>query len=269
MWVIAGVVAATVAAPGYGAEVRQSAVEHWRQGFGGTAPAFNFLVEGVWIDGEARERGLVVSETTAKRAVDQKPSFGLTKQDLVYAARITLLKEKIDEQVTQPAAQSVTPAQVDVYVQQHPRTEPKRLKVRVVQAETRKQAREVERKIANGLTWKLAARRYSVIGGSGPKTIERGDLDENVERAVFAAKPRRLSRYRTYVFKVIRIIPAHPTPRAIQRAAAWEILAGQAQQVALDQFNAAFEAKWRARTACAPTYATTRVCRAPNPNPAR
>jgi hypothetical protein len=269
VWAIAGAVAVTVAAPGYSATVEQSAVEHWREGFGGTARALDFLVQASWIAGEAQERGLRVSNKTAADAVDQEPNHGLTRKDFVYFAKITLLEEKIHEQVTQPAAQSVTPAQVDAYVQAHPRTDPKRLHARVVMTKTPKQAREVERKIRNGLSWKVAARRYSLIGGSGPKTIERGDLDLNVENAFFRAPIRKLSRYRTYVFRIVRITPRRPTPLATQRAMAWEILASEAEHQALEQFQQAFEAKWKARTTCDEKYATTRVCQGTNPNPAR
>ena len=49
-------------------------------------------------------------------------------------------------------------------------------------------------------------------------------------------------------------------PRAQQEALAWETLAGEAQQRALDEFNAQFTAKWRQRTVCAPEYAAHADC---------
>jgi hypothetical protein len=59
---------------------------------------------------------------------------------------------------------------------------------------------------------------------------------------------------------VIAITPAHPTPAPVQRARAWEILASEAQQRALDAFKAAFITKWRARTTCAPAFASHPDC---------
>jgi len=261
--VIAGVVAATVAAPGYSTTIEQSAVDHWKRAMGGERAALRVLVGGAWIEGEAKERKVVVSRKDAEDAVDRKPADGLTRRDFVYVARLTLLRANIEEQITQPAAQSVTPAQVDEYVQTHPRMEPERRRVRIVLAKTRKVARLVERKLAHGLTWKLAARRYSLIGGLGPKTIEPGDQDEDVERAIFGAQPKRLMRYRAWVFKVVKVLPAHPTPLATQRAAAWEILASEAEQEALDEFRMNFAIKWRARTTCASAYAREPECAQP------
>jgi len=80
-----------------------------------------------------------------------------------------------------------------------------------------------------------------------------------VEARIFKAPTNRLIRYRTYVFKVVAVIPPHPSPRATQRAQAWEVLASQAQQAALTQFEQAFTRKWTARSTCG----DTRLCTAP------
>src|SRR3712207_8101201 len=41
----------------------------------------------------------------------------------ILIARLDLLKARIRDQITQPAAQSVTPDQIDAYVRAHPRME--------------------------------------------------------------------------------------------------------------------------------------------------
>ena len=253
-------VAATVAAPGFSATFAAEQVEHWERAVGGSASALRFLIESAWTEGEARERGIAVSDRELRELVDERPHDGLTRADIRYDARIGLLRLRIRDQITRPAALSVTPEQVEAYVQAHPRQDPETRRVRIVQARTRHLAHEAQRKLARGLLWRSAARRYSISGGSGPKPAEPGSYDEDVERAIFKAPEKRLTRYRTFVFKVVEIIPAHPTPLDQQRATAWEILASDAQQQALTAFQADFTAKWRARTTCAPEYATAPDC---------
>jgi hypothetical protein len=254
-------VAATIAGQG----VSEEQVSHWAETSGGRQAALTFLVSAKWTEGEAQERNVVVTQAEAERAVGEEPSRGLTHNDMVYKARLTLLTAGIREQIATPAAQSVTPEQVDAYVRGHPRTRPVRRRMHILQARTRHQAARAKDKIANGLTWRTAARRYGISGGARQKTVWPGDYDLNVEEALFKARINRLTRYRTFVFKVTMVIPSRPAPLQEQRAAAYEVLASEAQQTAIDAFTAEFREKWRARTTCAPTYESLPVC-GPPPN---
>ncbi len=71
-------------------------------------------MNGAWTEGEAKERGVTAPAS------------------LKYQARIELLTARIHDQITQPAAESVTPDDVTAYVAAHPRSEPERRKVRVL-----------------------------------------------------------------------------------------------------------------------------------------
>ena len=124
----------------------------------------------------------------------------------------------------------------------------------------------VLRKLGSGMTWRLAQRKYGTDSGSTRKTVEPGTYGKKLEAAIYAAPKNELGRYANYVFEVQTIIPSHPTPMNVQRAAAWEVLAGERQQQALDQFKATFTAKWRARTTCAAPYIKPALCgNAPQP----
>jgi foldase protein PrsA len=207
--------------------------------------------------GEAQERGVQVSEDATKSAAEP-PRDGLTRADTVYGARIELLTAGIHEQIATPAARGVTPAQVDAYVDASPKFLPERRRIRILKARTRHDAALAKGKIAKGLTWRQAARRY---GGSGnERVVERGDYPNATERAMFEARTNRLRRHRPYVFKVTKILPARLMPRAQQEAAAWEELSSRAQAEAIAAFAAGYAAKWRARTVCAPAYRSLPVC---------
>jgi hypothetical protein len=244
VWAIAGVVVATVAAPAFNATVDADAVGHWTKPLHGRAQAFEFLVRSAWTEGEAQERGVGAD----------------VPKDLKYRARIELLRTEIEAQVTQPAAESVTPADIDAYVHEHPRTEPERRKVRVVRTRSAATARRVLRKLGSGMTWRLAQHHYGLDSGSTMELVEPGTYPRRPEAAMFAAEVGQISRYGAYVFKVVSIAPEHLAAMNVQRAAAWEVLASEREQQALDQFRNDFDAKWRARTTCAPQFTAPSLC---------
>jgi foldase protein PrsA len=254
-------------------------VAHWRKVAGGDAKALEFLLSSAWIAGEARERGILVTLADAREALDADVDdafgsegglrrflreSGQTRADVVWRYRIVALSEAIQEQVSQPAALSVTQEQIDAYVAENPRTEPERRDLRIVLTRTRNEAHAARRALRRGRLWKTVTKRYSLDRG-GVQHVEPGALEPRADRAVFAAQRGELSApVKTpsgyYVFKVIKIVPAHPAPPDVQRATAWEILASQAQERALATFMTDFTAKWRARTTCAVRYATLAHC---------
>ena len=122
--------------------------------------------------------------------------------------------------------------------------------MRLVQTKNRRAAIAVLNKLKRGATWSSL--------GATKETFDTAD-ETAVGRAVFRAKLNRTTRYGRVVFRVIRHIPERPMPRAQQEALAWEKLASEAQQRALDAFTADYTAKWRQRTACAPAYARIRT----------
>jgi foldase protein PrsA len=255
-WLASFAVAATVA----GQSVTDAQVAHWQRSAGSRDAAFEFLVRAEWTIGEAKERHVVVTDAQARRAVDTQPTDGLTKTDLAYEAKLELLTAGIKEQITTPAAQSVTPEQVDAYITEHPRMRPERRRMHILQAAGRHEAAVAERKIAHGLTWRTAAKRYGINGGARQRTVWPGDYDRDVEERLFKAETNRLTRYRTFVFKVTSVLQPRPAPVQEQRAAAYEVLASEAEQRALDAFTDTYTQKWRARTSCARAYATRPVC---------
>jgi hypothetical protein len=257
-------VAVTIAAPGWSAAISDEDVAHWTSAAGGETKALTFLIEAAWSEGEARERGIAVSDDQARAAVDEKPHDGLARSDLVYEARAEILAARIRDQIAQPAAQGVTPEQIDAYVQTHPRMQPERRATRLVIARSRSTAKAAKRALDHKLTWRSAARRYGANAGSGaPRAIEPGILPRKVEHAVFKAPRNALIRYGRYVFKVTQIIPGGPTPLDQQRATAWEILSSEAQAAAITSFKAEFRSRWRLRTTCAAAYEYHPDCSGP------
>lgn len=267
-------VAVSVAGPAYSGTLEDRDVERAARSAEGTKTerehqALAMLIERQWLEGEAKERGIVVTraEVDDELELDIEQGFGSrkafkaflkrtkqTEADIKATIRATQLSIRIRDQLTEPAARSVTPDQVKAYVDANPQSTPERRTVRVVATKNRRQAIKVLEKLRRGAT-------FSSVGG----TLEQYDrADETAPgRAIFRAKLNRLTRYGRIVFKVTRHTPARPLPRAQQEAMAWEVLASQAQEHALEEFKVQFTAKWRERTTCAPRYGRHEDCGQP------
>jgi foldase protein PrsA len=246
-------VAVTVAGPAYTGTIDDAQIARHKD----ETQALSVLIQRHWVEGEAAERGIVV---TADEVEDELPSAKelkrtkRTEADVKAEIRAELLTTAIRNQITEPAAKSVTPDQVKAYVDANPSVLPARRRVRIVTAKNRHAAKAIHNRLKRGATW-------SSVGGR-TRTFERTDTS-SAARVVFRARLNRTARHGRYVFRVLKRFPERPEPRAQQEARAWEILASEAQQRALDVFNAQFTAKWRERTSCAPRYSHHPACHQP------
>jgi len=257
-------VAATVAAPGYGASVDGADVDRLTKAGNERALVFQTLVEETWVSGEAKERGIVVTDQavdefihdgrTGKQLARYLERSGLTLSLLRKRTRASMELTEIRNQVTEPAAKSVTPDQVKAYVDTHPLTTETTRTVRIVEADSRAEAKRILARV----------RRGSSLEALGAETGEVTAVPaDRISAAIFRAPLKRTTRYGTYVFKVLGETPGRPLPRAQQEAQAWERLATEAQEQALRAFVAQFTEKWRARTTCAAEYARHPRCPQP------
>jgi hypothetical protein len=246
-------VVATVATPTFSKGIDDQTATRW-----GQAGGVGYLIRAAWTEGEAAERGLTVSEADASEAAAE-PHDGLTSaQDLRYEARINLLNAALKAPAEQAAAQSVTQEQIDAFVQLHPLTTTGERRVRLAVAPNPARAKAIERVLRRGVTWDRATDRY---GARGPGLLTYpGPPRGRLEKAIFRASKNRITRYGRYVFKVTSEIKAGPLPQDQQRATAWEILAGDAQSRATQEFDAAMQAKWRPRTMCADPARAPTLC---------
>lgn len=248
-------VAATVAAPGYNATVDEAEVARLTKAGNERALVFRTLVEQAWVGGEAREQAIVVTPAAVEETIDEEFSArelkaylrqtGLTKTMLRARVKSTLELDEIRTRITEPAAKSVTPDMVKAYVDANPQVLPASRTVRIVLARNRAEAVRIQRRLHRGATW-------ASVGGYED---EFAPSRSRVTKAIFRAKVNALTRYGRTVFRVTKVTPERPMPRAQQEAQAWERLATDAQVRALDAFTARFTEKWRMRTVCAPEYA--------------
>jgi hypothetical protein len=246
-------VAVTVAGPTFSKAIDDADVARWAHAGGVGA-----LIRAAWTEGEAAEQGVIVSDADVREAMDG-PHDGLSEQDRLYESRVQLLDSALRAPSLQAAAQSVTEAQIDAFVQQHPLTTKGERRVRMLAASNPARAKAIVRALRRGVTWDRAGERYAPRGGPGLLTYPAPPANR-LQNAIFRASKNRLTRYGRHVFKVVGLTPPGPLPVKQQRATAWEILAGDAQQRAADEYKAAIAAKWRPRTACAPAIDARDFC---------
>ncbi len=265
--------AVTVTAPDRTTTIERSELARWTRPARGESKALNMLIRSAWFEGEAREQGIVVTARRLRarlRAEEDETPPGLTRQDFVGYMRSLMASEALMERVGTAAAQSVTQEQIDAYVHAHPRTEPEARSFRAVLTRTERTARRAKRALRAGVSWRTVVRRYSSDdafarrGGLHPP-VTRDILPIRLRKAAFEASKGELigpirTQFGYHLVKVVKIVGEHPTPLETQRAAAWEVLASEAQQTALETFDAALTAKWRARTVCAADLAAHRDC---------
>jgi hypothetical protein len=245
-------VAVTVAAPGFSKAIDDGDVARWAK-----AGGVGYLIGAAWTEGEARDRGVTVSDDDARDAI-APPHDRLTQVDRLYEARIELLDARIKQPISQAAAESVTQRQIDEYVTAHPKTLPERRRVRTIDASTQKRARQIEAAIKRGETWKAAAKRHDADVST--ITAEPGVVAKPLKAAIDNAREHQVTRFRRTVFEVIAIRPARPMPIDQQKAQAWELLASQAQAQAIAAYEHELQAKWRPATTCAPAVAAPDFC---------
>jgi foldase protein PrsA len=251
------------------------------------------LTSFVWIEGEAEDQGISVSESEVKKSFDEqkKQSFpkeadyekflkdyGQTEQDVMQRVRLDLLSNKIRDKVIK-GKDKVTDAQIqDFYDKNKERfAQPERRDLRIVLTKGEAKADEAKAALESGESWKSVAKEYSIDeasksqGGKLPAQAE-GTLEQALDKAVFAAKRGEINgpvktQFGHYVFEVEKVDKASQQTLEQAKETIRQTLQSQNQQKALDKFVADFQKKWKERTECREGYVTQQCKNAPKPTP--
>jgi foldase protein PrsA len=249
-----------------------------------------------WIEGEAEDQGVKVSDAEVKKTFEEqkKQSFpkdadyqkflkdyDQTEEDILQRIKLDLLSNKIRDKIIK-GKDKVSDAQVeDFYNKNKARfAQPERRDLRIVLTKTEAKANQAKAALENGESWKSVAKQYSIDeaskaqGGKLPAQSE-GTLEKSLNDAVFKAKKGEIvgpvkTQFGWYVFEVEKIQKA--TQQSLEQAKETirQTLQSQNQQKALDKFVSDFQKKWKERTECRDGY-VTQVCKGakatPTPTP--
>src|SRR4051795_1767411 len=250
-----------------------------------------FLISARWIQGEATDQDVKVSDAEVNKqfAQTKKQSFpkekdyqkflkdsGMTQEDILFRVKLDTLSNKLREKVTK-GKDKVTDQQVAAYYNKNKQrfSQPERRDLRIVLTKDKAKADQARAAIASGQSFKTVAKKYSIDQASKSQggvllAVAKGQQEKALDTAVFKAKKGQLvgpvkTQFGYYVFKVQKITPASQQSLDQAKETIKQLLASQNQQKSLDTFVKDFRKKWKKKTNCRSGFVTQDCKNAPKP----
>jgi foldase protein PrsA len=282
-----------------GVAVEQRAFDHWLKTTAktnGKPPSqvrdqvMHQLVSGLWIEGEAEDRGISIDDAAVRRDFERQKklsfpqeadyqrylkSSGQTEENLLKRVRQDLLWSRIRDEAT-GGEPKVTEQQIADHYESNQANfrQPELRDLRVVVTSTRAKAGAARAALAEGVSWSSVARRHSIDRASRSEggrqlKVTRAQQDKPLGDAVFTAPVNRLSgpvktQNGYYVFEVTRVFEARQLSLEEARPTIRTLLVSAARQEKLDEFTEEFNRKWKSRTACREGYVSSDCKNGPN-----
>lgn len=249
------------------------------------------LIQQVWIEKEAEEQGVTVSESEVRRQLEEtkRQSFpterdfqrflrdsGMSAEDVEERVRIQALATKLTRKI-QDSAAPVTEADIEDYYRRNREQfeVPERRDVELILTRTEAQAEEAKQAVENGTSWADAARQYSIddaskAAGGRLNGVSEGQQDRAFDQAAFNARRGEIvgpvrGQFGWYVLRVTGITPPRTTPLADARAQIRALLEQQGQQEKMSTFIRDFQERWREATNCREGFIVQLCSNAPRP----
>jgi foldase protein PrsA len=251
------------------------------------------LVSFEWIEGEAKEQNIKVSDKEIQKtfAKQKKEAFpkeadyakflkdsGQTEKDIIKRVRLDTLSNKIREKVTK-GKDKVSDAEITAYYNKNKTrfAQPERRDLRIVLTKGEAKAKQAKQAIEDGQSFAKVAKKFSIDqaskaqGGKLP-AVAKGQQEKALDEAIFKAKKGKLTgpvktQFGYYVFEVTKVSEASQQTLAQAKKTIEQTLSSQNQQKALDKFVKSFRKRWKAKTDCAAGYRTQDCKNAPKATP--
>ncbi len=248
-----------------------------------------FLITSQWIEQEAAERDITVTDKQVEKELEKlkKQQFqkeseyrdflksqGMTNEDVLFQQKLTMLRTKLQEQITK-GKDKVTDAQIQEYYDKNKQqfATPETRDVRIVLTKTEAKAEEAKQALESGESWKDVAKEYSIDDatkdtGGRLEGIAEGQQEEALDEAIFNAKKGELSgpvktQFGWYVFEVEKITPAEQQSLEEAKETIKQILISEGQQKALTDFEESWRKQFTAETVCRADYEVAECRNAP------
>jgi foldase protein PrsA len=240
-----------------------------------------FLIQAEWIQGEAKDQSVKVSDAELKKSFDQEykaflKSSGMTQEDIDLRVKIDLLSNKIRTKITKEK-KNVTSADIQKYYDKNKArfAQPEKRDLNVVLTKTKAKANQAKSALDSDDSWKAVAKKYSIdqaskdAGGKLPG-VQPGQQEKAFDTAVFQAKKGQIegpvkTQFGYYVFEVTKVTPKSQQSLEEATPTIKQLLQQQGEQKTLNDFVKSFEKKWKDRTNCRKGYVVTMCKNAPKP----
>jgi foldase protein PrsA len=251
------------------------------------------LVSFQWLQGEAKDQGVKVSEADVKKAFEtqKKQSFpkdadyqkflktsSQTEKDILLQIKADLLATKIRDKVVK-GKDKVSDAQVQEFYDKNKTrfAQPERRDLNVVLTKTKAQAEAAKKALQSGQSWKTVSKKYSIDsaskaqGGKLPAQA-KGTLEGPLDKAAFSAKKGKIqgpvkTSFGYYIFQVTKISKASQQSLDQAKETIKQTLQSQNQQKALEAFSKKYSKKWKEKTDCRKGYVIQQCKQGPKATP--
>jgi foldase protein PrsA len=251
------------------------------------------LISFEWLEGEAEEQGIKVTDAEVKKSFDEqkKQNFpkaadytkfletsGQTEKDILLQVKADLLATKIRDKIVKGKDQ-VSDAEIQKFYDENKQrfAQPERRDIRVVLTKGQPKADQALQALRAGQSWKQVTKRFSIDeaskaqGGKLPAQA-KGTLEKALDDAVFKAKKGQTlgpikTQFGYYVFEVTKVAPASQQTLEQAKETIKQTLQSQNQNKALETFSKQYSDKWKERTDCREGYAIVQCKNGPKATP--
>ncbi len=251
------------------------------------------LISFQWLEGEAEEQGIKVTDADVKKSFDtqKKSSFpkdadyqkflkdsGQSEEDILLQVKADLLKTKLSEKVVKGKDKVSDKEISDFYEKNKTRfAQPERRDLNVVLTKTKAKADQAKKALKSGDSWKAVSKKYSIDeaskaqGGKLPAQA-KGTLEKQLDEAVFGAKKGELTgpiktQFGYYLFEVTKVQAASQQTLEQAKETIRQTLQSQNQQKALEDFSKDYAERWKEKTDCREGYVIQQCKQGPKATP--
>lgn len=249
------------------------------------------LIQQVWIEKEAADQGVTLSDAELRRQVadTKRQSFpserdfqrflrtsGMSMADIEERIRVQALATKLTRKV-QSGTAPVTEADIRSYFDRN-RSQfavPERRDVELILTRTEAQADEAKSAVESGTSWAAAARQFSIddaskAAGGRLNGVSEGQQDRAFDQAAFGARRGEVvgpvrGQFGWYLLRVTSVTPPRQSSLAESRAQIRAMIEQQGQQEKLTSFVRDFQDRWRNATQCREGWIVPLCANAPTP----
>jgi foldase protein PrsA len=251
-----------------------------------------FLIQAEWVQLEAEEQGVKVSDQEVKNRLDEEKgrafpgksgekryqqflkTSGMTEEDILFRFKLETLQQKLTQKVTKKQSKVSDKEVEDYYAKNKKRfAEPEKRDLNVVLTKNKSRADAAKSELDSGGNFKSVSKEYSIDdaskqqGGKLPDVAE-GQQEQAFNDAIFEARKGVIqgpvkTTFGYYVFEVTKVTPASQQSLEQSRETIKNLLQSQRQQKSLDTFIKDFRKRYKEQTVCADDFAVAECKNAP------
>ena len=248
-----------------------------------------FLIQAQWVEQEAEERDVEVSDAEVKKSFEdqKKQAFpkekdyqkflkdsGMTEEDILFRVKLDQLQTKLTQKITEDEGK-VTDEDIQDYYDKNKKrfAQPERRDLTWSSRRPRPRRTQAKAELEDGESFKAVAKEYSIDdaskaqGGKLPD-VAKGQQEKALDEAVFSAEKGELegpvkTQFGYYVFEVTKSRPPRSSRSSRPRRRSATCSARSASRRRSTTFVKDFREKYKDETDCAEGYEVAECKNAP------